>query len=115
MTSVCRSCLRPKTYCDDCNLRSCRLLHDALAELRSPVETRRYRINQPSFKERSARYLAIVRNASAPLTAREIDPKNTICTRALKYWTLRKMVKVGALKTIRQGNLTLFATPNTTT
>ncbi len=112
MASACRRCMRPKSQCDVCDLRPCRFLETALAELRQPIQQRRQRINQPSFKERSAYYLAIVREAGRYLSAREIDPKNAICGRGLKYWTLRKMVKLGILKTFCDGGAILFAPTN---
>lgn len=113
MASACRRCMRPKSQCDVCDLRPCRFLESALAELRQPVQKRRQRINQPSLRERCAYYLAIIRKAGRPLAAREIDPKNAICGRGLKYWTLRRMVKRGQLKTFHEGKETLFVTTNT--
>ena len=112
MAHACRRCLRPKSQCDECDLRPCRFLESALAELRQPIERRRQRINQPSFAERSAYYLAIVKQGGRYMSAREIDPKNAICGRGLKYWTLRQMVKRGILKTFCDGGKILFAPTN---
>ena len=112
MADTCRHCMRPKSMCDTCDLYPCRFLESALRELRQPVEQRRQRINQPSFRERASYYLAIVRQAGRYVPAREIDPKNAICGRGLKYWTLRKMVKLGILKTFCDGGVVLFAPTN---
>lgn len=112
MATVCRRCLRPKSQCDVCDLRPCKFLESALAELRKPIIARRQRINQPSLKERSAYYLTILRQSGRYMSAREIDPKNAICERRLKYWTLRKMVKLGILKTFCDGEQILFAPTN---
>lgn len=112
MADSCRRCLRPKSQCDNCDLAPCRFLESALAELRRPIESRRQRINQSSFSERCAYYLAILKQSGRYMSSREIDPKNAICGRGLKYWTLRKMVKLGILKTFCDGGRILFAPTN---
>lgn len=112
MSATCRACMRPKSGCDTCDLYPCRFLEPALADLRKPVPQRVQRINSPSFKERCAYYLDMVRKAGRYVTAREIDPKNSVCPRGLKYWTLRKMVKIGVLKTYCDGDKTYFGTTN---
>ena len=112
MTATCRACMRPKSYCDTCDLYTCRFLESTLRDLRKPINKRVKRINFPSFKERSAYYLDIVRKAGRYVTAREIDPTNSVCSRGLKYWTLRKMEKLGVLKTYCDGDKIFFGITN---
>lgn len=82
-------------------------LEDALR----PVNEQRLRKIPPSFKARCDFYLTAVSSAGRWVTAREIDPKNSLCGRGLKYWTLRKMVKLGILKTYSDGLKIYFSTP----
>ena len=113
MAATCRNCMRPKSACDDCDLFQARFLVESLQDGRQPIDRRRVRINAPSFRERCEYYTEAIAAAGRPLSARAIDPHNKICARGLKYWTLRKMVKKGLLKTYCDGKTMFFSTPNT--
>ena len=80
-----------------------------LEETTRPVNEQRLRKVTPSFKTRCDFYLAKILTADGWVTAREIDPTNSLCGRGLKYWTLRKMVKMGLLKTYSDGNKIYFS------
>lgn len=109
MTATCRSCMRPKSTCDTCDLYQARHLMASLDDAGKPVVARRARINAPSYKERVRYYCQIVRSAGRYVSAREIDTKNEICSRALKHSTLQRMVKAGFLKTFFDGKTMFFA------
>ena len=104
--------MKSHSACDVCDLYHCRDIEAALYDHRRPFEKRRLRVNQPSFAERSAYYIAAIRKAGRYVAAKEIDPKNAICGRGLKYWTLRRMVQLGYLKTFCDGKVTYFTTTN---
>ncbi len=108
MSDTCRSCLRPKSVCDDCDLNFSRSLLKELEEVILPINEQRFRKVIPSFKTRCDFYLAKISAANDWITARDIDPHNTLCGRGLKYWTLRKMVKIGLLKTYSEGGKIFF-------
>lgn len=112
MANTCRRCVRSRAMCSECDLSNCRNIEASLLELRKPVAQRRMRVNTPSLSERFEYYLEAVRKAGRRLTAHEIDPKNSICGRGLKYWTLRQMTKRGILKTYCDGGKIYFATTN---
>lgn len=108
MSDTCSSCLRPKSVCDDCDLNFSRSLLKELEEVILPINEQRFRKVIPSFKTRCDFYLAKISAANDWITARDIDPHNTLCGRGLKYWTLRKMVKIGLLKTYSEGGKIFF-------
>lgn len=112
MSETCSSCLRPKNVCDDCDLRFSRSLLKELEEIILPINEQRLQKVIPSFKTRCDFYLAKISTANGWVTAREIDPNNSLCGRGLKYWTLRKMVKMGFLKTYSDGTTVYFTLPN---
>ena len=112
MANTCHHCMRPKALCEECDLYACRSLERALGELRNRNVPPARRLYAPSFKERSRLYLDIIRKAGRAVPSREIDPGNSVCARGLKYWTLRKMVKLGMIKTLCDGGTILFATTN---
>lgn len=107
MSATCRSCLRPKTACDECDLRACRRLERSLAEAKLPIN-RRSRMLPPSFEERSEFYLELIRAAGHGLTSRQIDPGSHHCSRSLKNWTLRRMVELGMLKSVYGGKRKIY-------
>lgn len=109
MASTCNSCLRPKSVCDNCDLLLSTVLIKELEEVKLPVNEQRLRRITPSFKTRCDFYLASISSADRWVTAHEIDPKNSLCGRGVKYWTLRKMVKIGLLKTYSDGNKIYFS------
>lgn len=109
MASACSSCLRPKSECPYCDLNMSMKLLRELEEAPRPVNEHRLRKITPSLKTRCDFYRAAVSAADRWVAAREIDPENTLCGRGLKYWTLRKMVKNGLLKTYSDGNKIFFS------
>lgn len=109
MADTCNQCLRPKSVCSECDLHMSSILIRELEETTRPVNEQRLRKVTPSFKTRCDFYLAKISTAYGWVTAREIDPTNSLCGRGLKYWTLRKMVKMGLLKTYSDGNKIYFS------
>ena len=109
MADTCNQCLRPKSVCSECDLHMSSILIRELEETTRPVNEQRLRKVTPSFKTRCDFYLAKISTADGWVTAREIDPTNSLCGRGLKYWTLRKMVKMGLLKTYSDGNKIYFS------
>ena len=93
---------------NDCDLNFSRSLLKELEEVILPINEQRFRKVIPSFKTRCDFYLAKISAANDWITARDIDPHNTLCGRGLKYWTLRKMVKIGLLKTYSEGGKIFF-------
>ena len=112
MADTCNQCLRPKSVCSECDLHMSSILIRELEETTRPVNEQRLRKVTPSFKTRCDFYLAKISTADGWVTAREIDPTNSLCGRGLKYWTLRKMVKMGLLKTYNEGKTVYFTLPN---
>ena len=109
MADTCSSCLRPKSVCSECDLNQSAMLLKELEETTRPINEQRLRKVTPSFKNRCDFYLAKISTANGWVTAREIDPNNSLCGRGLKYWTLRKMVKMGLLKTYSDGDKIYFS------
>lgn len=109
MASTCNKCLRPKSVCSECDLHMSSILIRELEETTRPVNEQRLRKVTPSFKTRCDFYLAKISTVDGWVTAREIDPTNSLCGRGLKYWTLRKMVKMGLLKTYSDGDKIYFS------
>lgn len=109
MEATCIACLRPTSYCYNCDLRTSRSLLAELSDASRPVEKQMLRKTPPSFRTRCDFYLAAVSAAKGWITARKIDPSNSLCGRGLKYWTLRKMVKMGLLKTYCDGKTIYFS------
>ena len=109
MAETCNKCLRPKSVCSECDLHMSSILIRELEETTRPVNEQRLRKVTPSFKTRCDFYLAKISTADGWVTAREIDPTNSLCGRGLKYWTLRKMVKMGLLKTYSDGDKIYFS------
>jgi hypothetical protein len=113
MAATCRECLRPKSACDECDLRDCRMLERELGQLEVPMNKRKLRMFPPSFAERSDLYLRCVQRApERGLTSRQIDAGSHHCSRSLKHWTLQRMVELGLLKTYCNGRRTYYKLPN---
>ena len=110
MAATCRGCMRPKYACDTCDLWPAKALLGCLEDARKPRKNR-VRFEQLPYETRERFYAQEIRKAGRWVTAREIDKDNALRSgRGLKYWTLRKMVKRGILKTYCDGKDVYFST-----
>lgn len=106
LTSSCKGCVRRgKPQCDECDIAPAPYLLSRLENVMKPNGTvdygRRFDIIESQ-----------VRSFGRPVLAKEIDPKKKLCGRGLKYWSLRKMVEIGMLKSFRQDKQVYFIPNN---
>ena len=101
LTSSCKSCLRPKSSCVECDLAPTPHL---LSQMRKATSAK----CSVDYGRRFDIIEAEVRAFGRPVLAKEIDPKRRLCGRGLKYWSLRKMVRLGMLKSFRKDKQVYF-------
>ena len=101
LSDSCKSCARPKSMCTECDLSPAPYLLSRLLSATGPVGCvdygRRFDIIE-----------AEIRSFGRPVLAKEIDPKRKLCGRGLKYWSLRKMVRLGMLRSIHSDGQVYF-------
>lgn len=101
LTGSCKSCLRPKSSCVECDLAPAPYL---LSQMRKATSSK----CSVDYGRRFDIIEAEVRSFGRPVLAKEIDVGRRLCGRGLKYWSLRKMVKLGMLKSFRKDNQVYF-------
>lgn len=101
LTNTCKGCLRPKSACGECDLSPAPYL---LSQMRKATSAK----CSVDYGRRFDIIEAEVRAFGRPVLAKEIDPKRKLCGRGLKYWSLRKMVKLGMLRSFRKNNQVYF-------
>lgn len=101
LTNTCKGCLRPKASCGECDLATAPYL---LSQMKKATSSK----CSVDYGRRFDIIEAEVRAFGRPVLAKEIDPKRKLCGRGLKYWSLRKMVKLGMLRSFRKDKQVYF-------
>ena len=93
LADECKNCLRrSQGYCDTCYARRAERILERMARPMS-VENSALRCD---IVARMARIAAIMKRTKRPMMAEEIDMRD-FCSRSLKEWTFREMIRLGRL------------------
>ena len=94
MANECKTCLRrSQGYCDTCYARRAERILERMSRASSP--------DNPALRcdivARMARIAAVMKRANRPMMSQEIYTRD-LCSRSLKEWTLREMIRLGRIK-----------------
>ena len=93
LADECKNCLRrSQGYCDTCYARRAERILERMARPLA-VENSALRCD---IVARMARIAAIMKRTKRPMMAEEIDMRD-FCSRSLKEWTFREMIRLGRL------------------
>lgn len=93
LADECKNCLRrSQGYCDTCYARRAERILERMARPLA-VENSALRCD---IVARMARIAAIMKRANRPMMSEEIDMRD-FCSRSLKEWTFREMIRLGKI------------------
>lgn len=93
LADECKNCLRrSQGYCDTCYARRAERILERMARPLA-VENSALRCD---IVARMARIAAIMKRANRPMMSEEIDMRD-FCSRSLKEWTFREMIRLGRI------------------
>ena len=94
MANECKTCLRRNQgYCDTCYARRAERILERMSR-DSSTESPAVRCD---IVARMARIAAVMKRANRPVMSQEIYMRD-LCSRSLKEWTLREMIRLGKVK-----------------
>ena len=93
LADECKNCLRrSQGYCDTCYARRAERILERMARPLA-VENSALRCD---IVARMARIAAIMKRTNRPMMSEEIDMRD-FCSRSLKEWTFREMIRLGRI------------------
>ena len=93
LADECKNCLRrSQGYCDTCYARRAERILERMARPLA-VENSALRCD---IVARMARIAAIMKRTNRPMMSEEIDMRD-FCSRSLKEWTFREMIRLGKI------------------